>query len=198
MRLLFIMAALVSAAACGTPQLKEANMTTPEHTLETFHNAFRHDMVDREYECLSLAFKQRHGNMDLKSYYHLKQILRDEHPVASYLFSLGGLGDNIVEKVPGPGPDLASLKLTVMGKEETIYFIRETVYRLEFDEGRVEEDITDPLQQLLSVGKNRIEVALPLSARTRKRIGQLRKVLVEKRWKFLDFSFLDENIEVSA
>jgi hypothetical protein len=186
------------AGACSTPALKAPDYTTPEKTLLTFHNAFKNKNTPREYECFSHEFKQNQGGMDLKSYYEVRRHFEERYPLENWLFSMQDLEDNIVDKRLEPGGRVAHLKLSLGGQETTIDFVRETVYRFEFDEGRLEEDLAAPLETLVRDEEEKLILELPMSSKTRKRKDALRKILVEKRWKFLDFSFLHEKMDAST
>ncbi|MHC4943510.1 MAG: hypothetical protein ACYTG7_10890 [Planctomycetota bacterium] len=187
------------AGACSTPPLRAPDYTSPEKTLLTFHNAFQNKATSREYECFSYEFKKNQGNMNLSSYYEVRRQFEEKYPLESFFFSMQDLRDNILDKRLLPDGLHAQLKLSLGGKETTIWFVRETVYRFEFDdEGRLEEDLTDPLETLVSDKGDRLIFDLPLSSKTSKRKDALRKILVEKNWKFLDFSFLHEKIDVST
>jgi hypothetical protein len=137
--------------------------------------------------------------MNLSNYLDLRKLFEEEHPVASLLFSLEDLSDNIIEEVPAFEYGTAWLKLEVGGEEVTIGFTRETIYRLEFDQANSWEDrIGD--RDLYGVARpegDELVLRLPLCDRYLKYPDQLRKVVVENQWKFLDFSFLHEKIDIS-
>lgn len=193
MRALALTLFLVFTAACCVTPIKDPDFTTPENTLFTFHDAFsRGDVMEREYECFSRIFKKNNGNMDYRSYYEFRHILAEEHPVAMFLFSLEDLSDNIIEN-KRISEDEAELRIAVKGEEITLAFVRETIYRLEFDRGRAEEDFLPPLQEIIVEGERVFTLDVPLSRKTRKRLHTLRRVNIEKQWKFLDFSFLNKN-----
>lgn len=197
MRCILLVVLSLAATACRSAPMKDPDLTTPEMTLHTFHDAFKHDLVDREYECFSYQFKKDHGNMDVKSYYEARRLFVDEHPMAAFFFSLGDLRDNIVE-LSGTEGDLATMKLSLGGEEIVIYFTQEAAYQLEFDKVRTErDDILEPFSDIVAARDRKLNVSLPLSKRTRENHRKLRRIVVEKRWKFLDFPFLDENIDIS-
>lgn len=179
------------AGACCTPSPGPPDFSTPEATLRTFQQAFHREDVSAEYECFSLPFKANNGNFGLDDYYEFRRRFVEEHPVAAFLFSRNDLSNNITARSPLQGRELAWLKLEVAGEEVTIDFILETVYRLEYGAGaRPEEDFLADPEEAVRARDGRLEITLPLSPRTCEHLPELRRVLVEKRWKFLDFSFL--------
>jgi hypothetical protein len=198
--LLLAWLALMAASGCsslpGPP-----DYSTPEKTLISFHDAFKHEVVAREYECLSQAFKENRGNLNLAGYHEFRRNLKDEYPIVFLLLSLNDIEDNIVE-VRYRG-DEADVDVSFAGNAFTITMIRETIVRFEFDKGRVKEDrIFQPLPSLLTLENAWLGVMLPMDERildyVGKKIQYLRKILVEKRWKFLDFSIEDEKITGST
>jgi len=61
--------------------------STPEATLITFHNAFKADDREAEYECLSHEFKRRNGNLGLSGYYDMRTVIEQEYTLASWVLS---------------------------------------------------------------------------------------------------------------
>lgn len=185
----FLLPLCAALAGCTTTPIVP-DYSTPEKTLLTFHEAFKQSEIPFEYECFSQRFKEIQGNMDLKSYYEVRKQFEDEYPLESFLFSLKDIEDNIKEKTFSPDGRSALLTLSIGGEDYSIWFIRETIYRFEFDQGRPFEDFSRPLEELIAVEGDALEVTLPLIKKNMKRLEALRTVIVEERWKFLDFSFL--------
>lgn len=191
--------ALAASACCSTPP-GPPDFSTPEATLLTYHEAFKNENKTLEYECLSTEFKRNNGNLDHKTYYDIRCIIEEEYPLETWAFSLQDLDDNIVDRFISLDDGRAWLKLSVYGQEMTIDFTRELVCRLEFDDGH--EQSLDPGENPLHASENQLEIQLPLdkysAVKVAKRLPHWRKVLVEKRWKVLDFSFLREKMSGSA
>ncbi len=186
------------AVSCSATSVPAADFSLPEKTLKTFQEAFGREDVVLEYDCFSLLFKKQNGNFGLDNYYEFRSKFVDEHPVAAFLFSINDLTDNITIRSPLKGMEWASLTLEVAGEEIIITFILETTYRLEYLEARPEEDLLlDPHTRILEK-EGQLEINLPMTPRTRKHLGDLKKILVEKRWKFLEFSFQNEKMSVSG
>ena len=175
----------------------EPDFSTPTAALRTFQEAFRRDAVDIEFECFSQVFKDRQGNLDYESYYDFRYQFVDEHPVAAFLFNLNDLDNNVVNTDYRSDGKTARLDLRVAGEDHWIDFILETEYFLEYfgEDWTARDIIPEPHTKIFRKG-NQIEIDVPLNRQTRnKDLGDLRKLLLEKRWKFLDFSFVHENIE---
>ena len=185
---------LLFAGACCTTPPAPPDFSTPEATLRTFQQAFDRDDVAAEYECFSLPFKERNGSFGLDDYYEFRRRFVSEHPVAAFLFSKNDLTNNITARSPLEGRELAWLEIEAGGRKVTIDFMLETVYRLEYGGAgtRPEEDFIPDPEAALRARNGTLEIVLPLSPRTRKHLSELKRVLVEKRWKFLDFSFLHD------
>jgi hypothetical protein len=196
-RYALILVLLGSMGACCATPLGEPDFTTPTNTLLTFHECFKEDNHVREYECFSDQFKKEWENLSLSRYMDMRKIFENEHRVASLLFSLQDLSDNIVEEVPGLEPYTAILHLEVGGQEITIEFICVTSYQIEFDQARPDGGFVEDLYQIAKPEGDEFVIRLPLSGKIQKYPTQLRKVLVERRWLFLDFSFLHEKIDIS-
>lgn len=200
MRILIPAVLAMLCGACKAPPLGPADYSTPSATLLTFQNAFQNDRADREYECFSQEFKKNHSSLSLSSYYETRQMLLEDQPVAAYIFSLNDLSDNIIEEIISPKGDRATLVLSVYGEEVFIEFIRETLFQIEFDEARAVGDfLPKPLHDLIRFNEEEHEfyLTLFLSPRIRDNLRSIRKIMVEKNWKFLRFSFLDEETNIS-
>jgi hypothetical protein len=189
--------ALLSAACCTAP-MKPPDFSTPKAALLTFHDAFNHDVEAVEFECFSKDFKET-NRFDYKTYYEFRQILVDDNPVAAFLFSLVDLEEAIIE-TRMEGDDLATMWLDLAGERITILFIRETISHLEYD--RAPEDsrrfvgggLMPPLQDLIQEKEAAFTLAVPFrNKKEKRRFHRLRKIVLEKQWKFLDFPFLHEN-----
>jgi hypothetical protein len=191
MRFLLIFGLFFLVPACTTP-LPPPDYSTPKHTLLSFHEAFKRDEVAREYECLSQAFKKKHGSLGLSGYHEFRRKLADEYPLAFLLFSLNDIEDNIGS--PQITGDTADVDLVFGGNTITVTLLRETIYHLEFDEGPAAGGLSPPLQTLIQEGEGWFGIMLDMTQKTKRRLMKLRKILVEKRWKFLDFSLLDEKM----
>ena len=197
MRLLCLACLTWMVSACSSAPVREPDYTTPEGTLLSFHHAFKNEITEREYECFSQEFKRRHGNMDFSSYFDLRHLIEKKYPMSTWFFSLQDLKANITDRIVLLDEGFAWLKLSIMGEEITIEFVRETVYRLEFDEKGLVEDYIYSTEPFIHSRDNKLEVHLPLASKTAKNYPYWRKILVEKRWKFLDFSFLHERMKGS-
>jgi len=212
MRSLILLLFLLTPTSCcllSDPPLGPADFTTPTKTLLTFHEAFRlGENTEREYECFSKEFKKNikknlnfSRDLDYSSYFEIRNILAEENPVAVFLFSLEDLSDNIKEEKPIDDDEM-DLYLDVKGEEIIISFIRETVFRLEFDgKNRPEEGFLSHIKDIIMESGNGLLIGLFLPSRTRKRLGNkihaLRKIVVEEKWKFKDFSFLHKNFSAA-
>jgi hypothetical protein len=191
--------ALAASACCSTPP-GPPDYSTPEATLLTYHEAFKNEDTEAEYECLSDELKRRYGNLGFSWYYDFRGILAEEYPFEIWAFSLQDLDDNIVDRFVSLDEGRAWLKLSVYGREMTIEFIREAVCIVENYEGAYLQ--LDPGEHPVRINEAQVLVEVPVdkySARKTPRFfPRWRKVMVEKRWKFLDFSFLHEKMSGSA
>ena len=187
---------LITASCCSTP-LGPPDYSTPKATLMTFQEAFRNDAAYREYECFSLVLKKRLGSLDYKSYYDSRYQFIDDHPMMAFLFSLNDLDDNIMETEYRADGKEAWLTLSVGGEIIVIAFIEETFYHIEYLRARPQGDLIPEPHTKIVQKERELEITLPLSKRTRENFDEIQKILVEKRWMFLDFSFLHETISSS-
>lgn len=190
---LFILAAVVLLAvstACTTPPVTP-DFSTPEKTLKTFHSAFRNDIADLEYECLSRDFKNKNEIL-YQGYYDFREEFKANNRILSFLAGLVDIEGCVRKQEIHENGRIAVLSLDLMGEEVSIAFIRENKYRLEFDEGRPEADIIGPMEHVISTGGSGMFVTLPLSPKTRKRLDKIRRIEVKEQWKFYDFSYLSE------
>ncbi|MFH1998235.1 MAG: hypothetical protein ABIK28_01075 [Planctomycetota bacterium] len=186
-------------AACTTPPMAP-DFTTPAKTLRTFHNAFIHDDAGLEYECLSRDFKKENGNISLSRYHDFRVEFKAQHPMLQFFSGLVDIEESIQEQQISPDGRLAVLKLDLVGEEFVVVFIRENTYRIEYDSpsARPEEGLIDPMEKIISARGNEMELTLPLTKKTRKRLQEIKRIEVKEQWKFREFSSLSENSSVST
>lgn len=194
-RILLSLSVLLAVSACCTEQVV-ADFTTPASTLTTFQEAYRSDMPELEYECFGLDFKERIGSLDLDRYIIWRNEALEDEPFLNAILNLKDLAGCTSEPQLGPDGRTASLLLTILSQEIRLFFIRETTFRLEFDEGlRPVECQTEPLYPgLLEVdGKSIIFKVNDLRPRWIRQLPRSRKLVVEECWKFDGFFFPQED-----
>jgi hypothetical protein len=193
-RLLFLAAALLSAlpAACCTPPAPEPDFSTPGKTLATFQGAFRADAPLLEYECFSAEFKDLQGGFDLDSYTFAREQAIDENPLLAALLDLRDLAGHIKNVTANPLEREAEVVLSILGEEFRIRFVRETIYRFEFDgNSRIRENLMPPLRDAVREKNGSVHVTLPDVRRGWLRNpADLRRVVLEEQWKFRDFELI--------
>ncbi len=192
--LVVVLAALAMSACCTEPVVPD--FTTPMATLSTFQGAYRNDLPELEYECFGLDLKSRIGSLDLDRYILWRDEALQENPYLNVVLNFKDLVDNVSEPEYGPHGRTAKLFLNLLSKEIQLYFIRETFFRLEFEEGlRPVECRTAPLHPgLIEVSGRtiRLEVA-DLPPRWIRQLPKSRKLVVEECWKFDGFLFPGED-----
>jgi hypothetical protein len=183
----------LALAGCCSPD-PTADFSTPVATLQTFQSAFRAGMPGLEYECFSLDYKMSQGGFDLDIYTAMRNEAIDENPLAASLLSLKDLAGSVTDLAIEPSRRFAAMTLSILGKEFRILFFRETVYRMEFDEGiRPKEDFIPPLYSgSTRTGPDSFEVTIRnVPQKWLRDLPYIRKLVVEERWKFGNF-FLDD------
>ncbi len=194
-RLLFLAAVLLSTlpAACCTPPPPDPDFSTPEETLATFQGAFRADDPELEYECFSGEFKERQGGFGLESYAFAREQAIDENPLLAALLDLRDLTGHVKNVIADPLKRRAEIVLSILGEEFRVRFVRETVYRLEFDgDSRIREELMPPLCDAIRQKNGSLQVELLDVPRSWLRnLPTLRRVVLEEQWKFRDLELID-------
>jgi hypothetical protein len=184
----------VTLPACKAPA-PIPDFTTPIATLETFQSAFKADLPVLEYECFSLDFKEKQGGLDLDIYASMRNQAIDENPLAAALLSMKDLTKSVTEVAVDETRRMATMTLSILGEELLVIFVRETYYRLEYDENiRTVEDLMPPLfAGSIRTGPDTFELTFRnVPKKWLRNLPYIRRIVAEERWKFGEFFLLKE------
>ncbi len=195
-RIAFSFLALFSLSSCCTLP-PEPDFSTPAATLCTFQKAFRADAPEIEYACFSLDFKETMGSLDLDRYEIMRDRVLEDNPLLSTLFKVKDI-DSFINKTEfrnePSGIKKALMTISLLGREITLLFICETIYRMEFNGGVRPMEVSMPPLYPISMRKRKEAVMLVIPdvhPRCINNISLVRKLVVEEQWKLADFFSAD-------
>jgi len=178
-------------SCCATPP-PVPDFSTPVAVLTTFQQAFRAGEPRLEYECFSQELKEKKGGLDYDGYVIGRRQALEENPLLGPLLDLKDLPGHVTSLAVDPGGRRAEMTLDILGKRIGISFVRETVYRLEFDgDRRVREGAMSPLAEAIAAKKGAFSVAVEnVPPSWLEKFPSLRKLVLEELWKFGDFGLI--------
>jgi len=173
---------LLLLGACGCPPLAPS-YTTPLATLETFQAQLCREDQEGEYSCLSESFKRGIGGFE--NYYAARELMLERTPLgASSVFKRIDLANNVTAQTLSPDGLAAELVMEfLVGDPVSIYFERETLATLAFEDGSLTGGIQDaPMSELVGseAGRNWVLFDAPLL--TSERLRGLTNVTLSSRW----------------
>lgn len=172
---------LALLGACSCPPLAPS-YATPLATLQTFQAQHCRGDQEGEYACFSEGFKRGIGGFE--NYYAAREILLEKAPLgASMLFKHIDLSKYVTEQRLAPDGHSAELVLARGEDAVSIYFDRETLAMLEFEDGSRTGGIQDkPMDELVGsqAGRNWVLFDAPLL--TSERLRGLTNIAVASRW----------------
>jgi len=173
--------ALALLGACGCPPLQES-YATPLATLQTFQAQLCREDTEGEYACFSESFK--HGIGGFENYYTARELILDKAPLgASFLIKHVDLANYVSDQSVAPDGLSAELVLSRGEDDVSIYFERETLAVLRFEDGTITGGVQDdPMSDLVGsqAGRNWILFDAPLL--TAERLAGLTSLRVASRW----------------
>ena len=173
--------ALALLGACSCPPL-EPSYATPLATLTTFQAQLCREDQEGEYACFSDGFKRGIGGFE--NYYAAREIILERAPLgASTLLKHIDLTNYISSQSLAPDGLSAELVMARGDDAVSIYFTRETLAMLEFEDGSITGGIQDePMSELVGsqAGRNWVLFDAPLLSA--ERLRGLTHFSVASRW----------------
>ncbi|MHC5210235.1 MAG: hypothetical protein ACYTG2_05915 [Planctomycetota bacterium] len=179
-------ALLMASSACCCPPLLDS-YATPDETLATWQSRLCRDDLVGEYACLAASFKSRIGGFP--NYHAARAAMLDANAAAAWLFERAALADHLALVEFTPDGLAARLELEALGERVIVRFERETWLTVHWADGSQESlRQPTPLAGLLgsSAGRQWLNIERPDLPPAR--LGDVRALSVETRWKIADIS----------
>jgi hypothetical protein len=175
-------------AACSCPPLVD-DYNSPEKTLATWQSRLCRDDLVGEYACFAASFKDRIGGFP--NYHAARAALLEQEPAAAWVFRRADLAEH-VSRTEFSGDGLAArVELEAHGERIAVAFELETWLTLRWADGTEQSRRQElPLARLLGSQAGRQWLTIQRPELPPERVGDVRALGVETRWKIADISGL--------
>ena len=174
-------AALLLPSACSCPPLVES-YASPEETLLAWQAHLCRDDAQGEYACLSAGFQRAMGGFP--TYHAARAALLEREPATAWLFARADLLEHLTASERDDERGDALLVLSSGEERVEVAFERETWLIITWDDGRREPvNQGQPLSRLLGARDGQQWLTILKPALDPARLGQVRGLAVESRWK---------------